>query len=296
MKRIALIGNPNVGKSTIFNALTGMHQHTGNWPGKTVSSMIGNFKYKNEEYELVDLPGTYSLVSHSEEEEVSRDFLLNDKYDLVVVVCDSLCLERNLYLVFQILEITKDVIVVVNLLDEAKKKNVDIDLSKLEKKLNVTVVGTSARSKIGIDELKEKIAGFEYKEISNSKNKLQIIEDESFIYNTAKKCSNIASSVVTYNKNNKDRRDYFIDKLLTNKYTSIPIMLILMMFIFWLTITGANYPSNILFKMFSNIENNLFDFFNYIKAPSFISNLLVGGIFKTLGWVISVMLPPMAIF
>ena len=120
-KRIALAGNPNVGKSTIFNTLTGMHQHTGNWPGKTVTQAIGEFKYKDTLYELVDLPGTYSLISHSEEETVARNSLCFDKYDCVIVVCDSLCLERNLNLVFQILEITPKVIVCVNLLDEEIK-------------------------------------------------------------------------------------------------------------------------------------------------------------------------------
>ena len=294
MRRIALIGNPNVGKSTIFNALTGMHQHTGNWPGKTVASFKGMFKYKNIDYEVIDLPGTYSLISHSEEETVSRDYLTQDNYDLVVVVCDSLCLERNLNLVFQILEITKNVIVVVNLLDEAKKKKVDINLEKLEDKLGVKVVGTSARSNIGIDNLKEEIYNLNYKEKRN--NNLDKIKDEEFIYNIANKSSSIASYVVTYNKNNKDKRDYFVDKLLTNKYTSIPIMLLLMMFVFWLTIVGANYPSNLLFNLFSNVQEYLYNFFNYINAPKIISDILLGGIFKTLGWVISVMLPPMAIF
>ena len=294
MRRIALIGNPNVGKSTIFNALTGMHQHTGNWPGKTVTSFKGMFKYKDIDYEVIDLPGTYSLISHSEEETVSRDYLTQDNYDLVVVVCDSLCLERNLNLVFQILEITKNVIVVVNLLDEAKKKKVDINLEKLEDKLGVKVVGTSARSNIGIDNLKEEIYNLNYKEKRN--NNLDKIKDEEFIYNIANKSSSIVSYVVTYNKNNKDKRDYFVDKLLTNKYTSIPIMLLLMMFVFWLTIVGANYPSNLLFNLFSNVQEYLYNFFNYINAPKIISDILLGGIFKTLGWVISVMLPPMAIF
>jgi len=126
-RRIALAGNPNVGKSTIFNALTGMHQHTGNWPGKTVSQAIGEFKYKDKDYEIVDLPGTYSLISHSDEETVARNFLCFDKYDAVIVVCDCLCLERNLNLVLQIIEITPNVIVCVNLLDEARKKKVKIN-------------------------------------------------------------------------------------------------------------------------------------------------------------------------
>ena len=153
MKIVALAGNPNVGKSTVFNALTGLHQHTGNWSGKTVSSASGMFKYDNEQYKIYDLPGTYSLISHSEEEEVARDFICFGKYDLVIIVCDAICLERNLNLVLQTLEITKKVIVCVNLMDEAKKKKINIDLNKLSNILGVPVVGTSARNKNGINEL-----------------------------------------------------------------------------------------------------------------------------------------------
>ena len=299
MKKIALVGNPNVGKSTIFNNLTGMHQHTGNWPGKTVASARGEYKYKNEDYEIIDLPGTYSLVSHSEEEEVSRDFLVSDNYDLVVIVCDSLCLERNLNLVIQILEITKNVIVVVNLLDEAKKKNVSINLKLLEEKLDVKVVGTSARNNLGIKELKEEIRLFDYKDNLDTKEKSKVInfiKEDNFIYDVATISSNIVEDVVVYNDNKREKREEKLDYILTNKYTSIPIMLILMMFIFWLTITGANYPSELLFNLFSKIEDNLLSFFRFINSPTWVSSLLVSGIFKTLGWVISVMLPPMAIF
>ena len=294
MRKIALIDNPNVGKSTIFNILTGMHQHTGNWPGKTVASAKGIFSYKSSSFKVVDLPGTYSLIANSEEEMVSRDYLLSPDYDLVIVVCDALCLERNLNLVFQILELTKNVIVVVNLLDEAQKKNIKVNLSLLEEELGVKVVGTAARNKIGIEELKESIVDFKYKKIK--KKELDKIKTESFIYEMANKSSMTIKRVVTYNENKKDKRDHFIDKVLTNKYLSIPLMIILMMFIFWLTIVGANYPSNLLFKLFSNIESHIYNFFNYLKIPIWINDLLVNGILKTLGWVVSVMLPPMAIF
>ena len=294
MRKIALIGNPNVGKSTIFNILTGMHQHTGNWPGKTVASARGIFSYKSSFFEVVDLPGTYSLIANSEEEMVSRDYLLSSDYDLVIVVCDALCLERNLNLVFQILELTKNVIVVVNLLDEAQKKNIKVNLSLLEEELGVKVVGTAARNKIGIEELKESIVDFKYKKIK--KKELDKIKTESFIYEMANKSSITIKRVVTYNENKKDKRDHFIDKVLTNKYLSIPLMITLMMFIFWLTIVGANYPSNLLFKLFSNIESHIYNCFNYLKIPIWINDLLVNGILKTLGWVVSVMLPPMAIF
>lgn len=359
-KRIALAGNPNVGKSTIFNALTGMHQHTGNWPGKTVTQAIGEFKYKNKEYELIDLPGTYSLISHSDEETVARNFLCFDNFDAVIVVCDSLCLERNLNLVLQILEITPNVIVCVNLLDEARKKKVIINLELLEKKLGVSVVGTEARSKKGINrlldkldeidnekrnvtkvrykkEIEEKIKEIEkfledfeignlskrwlslrliekdeilIKEIDHylgdclSKNKKiktllkneNPLEKDYLVSEIMKKAENISKEVVIYENNDYERRSRKIDKILTNKLTGIPIMLVMLMIIFWLTITGANYPSQVLFNLFSDLETYIIDFFIWINAPNWINNLVVGGIYRTLSWVVSVMLPPMAIF
>ena len=141
---IALAGNPNVGKSTVFNALTGMHQHTGNWPGKTVSNATGFCKYKDKDFLLVDIPGTYSLMSNSEEEEIARDYICFGNPSLTVVVVDATCLERNLNLVYQIFEITKNVIVCVNLLDEAEKKGIKINLKQLSDELGVPVVGTTA--------------------------------------------------------------------------------------------------------------------------------------------------------
>ena len=160
-KVIALAGNTNVGKSTIFNALTLMHQHTGNWPGKTVENAIGYYKYKDDTYKIVDLPGTYSLISSSKEEEIARDYLCFSKQDLVLVVCDATNLKRNLNLVLQILEIKKEVIVVVNLLDEARKKKIKIDLEELSNILGVPVVGCSARNNEGITTLKEKIKNYQ---------------------------------------------------------------------------------------------------------------------------------------
>ena len=135
------------GKSSIFNALTGMHQHTGNWPGKTVSSASGTYKYKDKDFLLIDIPGTYSLMSNSQEEEIARDFICTEKPDVMVIVVDSTCLERNLNLVYQILEISNNVVVCVNLLDEAEKKGITINLKKLSELLGVPVVGTIARKK-----------------------------------------------------------------------------------------------------------------------------------------------------
>lgn len=154
---IALAGNPNVGKSTIFNSLTGMHQHTGNWPGKTVANSTGKCSYKNSDFLFVDIPGTYSIMSNSEEEEIARDYICFGEPDATVVVVDATCLERNLNLVFQIMEITDKVILCVNLLDEAKKKKIKIDLELLSKELGIPVVGTTARNKKTLDKLMNSI-------------------------------------------------------------------------------------------------------------------------------------------
>ena len=158
-KIVALAGNPNVGKSTVFNALTGMKQHTGNWVGKTVSNAFGDYKFNNIDYTLVDLPGTYSLLVSSEEEARARDFLLSNDIDAVIVVVDATCLERNLNLVLQIMEITDSVVVCVNLLDEAKKKKIIVDVDELSLYLGVPVVGTCASKGRGLNELKEAVEG-----------------------------------------------------------------------------------------------------------------------------------------
>ncbi|GLY12460.1 FeoB small GTPase domain-containing protein [Pseudobacillus badius] len=149
--KVALAGNPNTGKSTLFNTLTGLKQHTGNWPGKTVIRAEGSFEHKGEEYVLVDLPGTYSLFSNSADEEVARDYIVFEQPDATIVVLDATSLERNLNLAFQVLEMTDRVIVCINLIDEADKKGIVIDEKKLAAKLGVPVVKMSARNKIGID-------------------------------------------------------------------------------------------------------------------------------------------------
>ena len=176
--RVGLIGNPNVGKSTIFNGLTGMRQHTGNWPGKTVAKATGYKVYNGVSYQFEDLPGTYSLLAHSKEEEVTRDFVYFEDYDSLIVVCDATALERNLNLVLQVLEITDKVVVCVNLLDEAKKKKIDIDLKKLSLLLGVPVVGVVARDKKGFDSLL-----FKLKEVSLKKGGYIKVNYDKFIVN-----------------------------------------------------------------------------------------------------------------
>jgi ferrous iron transport protein B len=156
---VALAGNPNTGKSTLFNALTGLKQHTGNWPGKTVNRAEGGFEFNQVRYKLVDLPGTYSLLSASSDEEIARDFLLFGRPDATVVVTDATALERNLNLVLQVMEITDDVIVAVNLLDEARRKGIDVDVRALSRDLGVPAVGIVARTGEGLHALLETIDG-----------------------------------------------------------------------------------------------------------------------------------------
>lgn len=156
---VALAGNPNTGKSTVFNALTGLRQHTGNWPGKTVVRMEGAFEYKGKWYQLIDLPGTYSLLSITEDEEVARNFLLFDNPQVTVIVADMTNLERNLNLALQIFEVTDRVVLCLNLMDEARRRGIKVDQRQLEKDLGVPVVPTSARYREGLDQLMEAIAG-----------------------------------------------------------------------------------------------------------------------------------------
>ena len=288
---IALCGNPNVGKSTIFNALTNLHQHTGNWPGKTVANAQGYCRHKERGYLLVDLPGCYSLQAHSAEEEAARDFLLSGSPDCTVAVCDATCLERNLNLVLQVLELTPNLIVCVNLLDEAKRKGVRVDLAKLSELLGTPVVGASARDGKGLSELMDEVE----KLCHEPKPPRELPEtDPEMRVHQAQWISEAAVSLEPQNRSiSRDRK---LDRILTSPLTGFPIMLLLLLGIFWLTITGANYPSALLSEGLFLLGDRIRDRFIYLGSPEWLTGLVCDGMYRTLSWVVAVMLPPMAIF
>lgn len=314
-KTVALAGNPNVGKSTVFNGLTGMRQHTGNWPGKTVTSARGTCRTKENEIQLVDIPGTYSLIAKSKEEEVARDYLLSGEPQAAIVVCDATCLERNLNLAIQIMEICPKVILCVNLMDEAKKRGISIDLPLISERLGIPVVGITARRKSTLNVLTDAVdtvLGEDPKETLKRKNtenlgfdeRREILEDVGL--SEQEKEDRIVTSLVTAAervcrgavkaKSRQDSRDRKLDRIFTGKIWGYPVMIIMLALILWITIVGANYPSELLADGFAKLQIKLTALFAAAGAPVWLHDMLVLGVYRVLSWVVSVMLPPMAIF
>ncbi|CAG0907226.1 unnamed protein product [Cyprideis torosa] len=373
---VALAGNPNTGKSTVFNALTGLRQHTGNWPGKTIARAEGGFSFNGNRFKLVDLPGTYSLLSATEDEEVARNFILFGRPDVTVVVIDATRLERNLNLALQVLQITSKAIVCVNLIDEAKAHGITVEGRGLARDLGVPVVLAAARQGEGIDQLLTEIdnlvAGrttcnprrlrYDIPAVEESLEELesalsrafpniphrkwvalrllegdpriveavasgeiglldkdhdtymkpeQIIELASqlrwklpqdfhdrwveMIYaESAKIASRNVDQDGTATRLTWERR---LDWLLTNRWTGMPIMVLMLALVLWLTIVGANVPSSMLATLLlDNGHPLLKQLAESAHLPWWLSGVLVDGLYLTMAWVISVMLPPMAIF
>jgi ferrous iron transport protein B len=366
---VALAGNPNTGKSTVFNSLTGLRQHTGNWPGKTVVLAEGVFAHEGERVKVVDLPGTYSLQAGSADEEVARDFILFGRPDVTVVVVDATRLERNLNLVLQILEITDRVVICLNLMDEAQRHGVAVDAVALEARLGVPVVPTVARVKEGIPELltaihrmaKGEVKVHPYRlerlpeDVENGVAKLtpairkaipgipnarwvslRLLNADESVENALRSgemgggdaveeilelatslrwalspefhdrlmetlygaAQEIAEEVVARGSKklrfNLDRR---LDGLLTSRLFGFPLMLMILAVVFWLTIEGANVPSAFLASIL--IEKGhpfLIGIGESLSFPWWLNGLLFDGMYRATAWVVSVMLPPMAIF
>jgi ferrous iron transport protein B len=364
---VALAGNPNTGKSTVFNSLTGLRQHTGNWPGKTVTRAEGAFSFDDARYKLVDLPGTYSLLSASRDEEIARDFLLFGKPDVTVIVVDASRLERNLNLVLQVMEITDRVVVCLNLMDEARRHGLEVNPRRLSQELGVPVVATSARYGEGIVELTKTLgevasgqvrckprrvgsksrtleraveslgkrlaaaypelpnrrwvalrlldgddrieaavrgdefgeAQSESGEILRSAQKLRWEVGGDFHHRLVESIYGEAGRIaglVVVREGDGASTDRALDRLLTSRLYGLPIMVLLLVLVLWITVIGANVPSALLATLLLDIVHPLLKQGSAaIGIPGWIDGLLLDGIYLATAWVVSVMLPPMAI-
>ena len=291
MRRLCLVGNPNVGKSTLFNALTGLRQHTGNWPGKTVEVAQGAYSYKGREYFVTDLPGTYSLNSHSPEEAVTEEYLREEE-DCILALCDATCLERSLILVLQLLMLGKPTIVCVNLMDEAKKEGLDIDLCRLEQLLRVPVLPLSAGRNEGVEDLRELLRQY----FDGFLPMLHCPCLEKQREDCAQQAQNIAAVCLKAQERKKPNLTERLDNVLLHPVWGYAVLFMLLLGIFWLTVQGANYPSQGLQWCFDRLGELLWRGAVFFRLPHWLCGALLEGVYATVARVVSVMLPPMAIF
>lgn len=297
MRLIALAGNPNVGKSTLFNALTGMNQHTGNWPGKTVELAQGECTYRGEDYRLVDLPGTYSLISCSPEEEIAGAFIESGQADCTVAVCDATCLERSLILALQVLRLQKRTVVCINLMDEARRAGKCVDIRQLERLLGVPVIATSAGDGEGLDRLMEAVRGVCEGFLPTApKIAADGFSADEIARETVRQAQMLAEKTVSGQTDAMPDLTERLDRVLLHKWGGRLCMLLLLLGVFWLTMEGANYPSAGLQWCFDRLGELIRAALKSIKVPAVIISALMDGVYCTAARVVAVMLPPMAIF
>lgn len=280
-KIIALAGNPNVGKSTLFNALTGMHQHTGNWPGKTVGKVTGKTVFRGKSIELVDLPGTYSLTGNSEDEQIAAEYINGGEADCIVAVCDGSSLERTMFLALQILRRTKRMILCINLMDEASRRGIRIDAKGLEKTLGIPVILTAAGRKQGLDNLLEQALTVQ--------EQTSVFSDDDPLTQ-----AEMLTKQFVFAEKTEENWRLILDRFLVSRRHGVPVLAAILLLIIWLTVWGANYPSQMLELGFRKIYEVLKIWTS--EWPGWLSGVLIDGMYLTASRVLSVMLPPMAIF